>query len=321
MVNVVPVVFCFDDNFKVPSWVAVKSLIDNAFNETFYDIYIVYSRLNEENIKAFSSLKTNRCNINFIKIDNSRFDDMPKSEAWPYEVYYRLIIPELLPQYDKVIYSDVDVMFKGDLSGLYNEDISEYQVAAVPAERKDETDGIHQHFSEYGNEFVYMSGFMFLNTKRMREEKTVAKFFENMRKYEKRLKMFDLEVFNLSCDKIKPVGFEYCVLENTYYGDYKKAPEYRFLKNVFSDEELVRAKELPKIVHYAGGRVKMWKKISPDPEYKNYILSAPFADEYLKRIRMKKVMKLLNPLWWVLSKVAPVKKQRKKFKNILRGNY
>ena len=86
-------------------------------------------------------------------------------------VYYRLIIPELLPQYDKVIYSDVDVMFKGDLSALYLEDISEYQVIAVPMERKDETNGIHQHFAEYSNEFVYISSFMFMNTKRMREEK------------------------------------------------------------------------------------------------------------------------------------------------------
>lgn len=321
MVNIVPVVFCFDDNFRVPSWVAVKSLIDNAFNETFYDIYIVYSRLNEINREAFASLKNKRCNINFIEIDNSRFDNMPKSEAWPYEVYYRLIIPELLPQYDKVIYSDVDVMFKGDLSALYQEDISEYQCAAVPAERKDEINGIHQHFEEYTNAFIYMSGFIIMNTKRMREEKTVAKFFENMKKYEKRLKMFDLEVFNLSCDKIKPVGFDYCVLENTYYGDYKNAPEYRFLKNVFNDEELAKAKEFPKIVHYAGGKVKMWKKTSPDPEYKKYILSAPFAEEYLKRIRLKKAIRLLNLLWWLLSKVSPVKKQRKKFKNILRGNY
>lgn len=321
MKNIVPIVFAFDDNFKVPSWVAIKSLIDNAKIDTFYDIFIVYSRLNDENIQAFSSFKNDNCNINFIRIDNSRFDNMPKSDAWPYEVYYRLIIPELIPQYDKIIYSDVDVMFKTDMAELYNENISDYQCAAVAVEKLDEKNGIHQKFAEYENKVIYMSGFLMLNTKKMREEKTVDKFFENMRRFEKKLKMFDLEVLNLSCNKIKPVSFEYCVLENLYYGDYKKAPEYMFLKNVYSEENLAQASKNPKIIHYAGGKVKMWKKIKPDSEYLNYVLSAPFAKEYIKQINFKKWMCCFNGLWYLLSKIAPTKSYRKKMKKIYRGNY
>lgn len=321
MQKVVPIVFAFDDNFKVPSWVAIKSLIDNAKQDTFYDIFIVYSRLNDENIKAFSSLKNDSCNINFIKIDNSRFDKMPKSEAWPYEVYYRLIIPELIPQYDKIIYSDVDVMFKTDMAELYNQDINDYQCGAVAVEQKDEKNGIHQHFAEYENNIIYMSGFLVLNAKKMREEGIVDKFFENMRRYEKKLKMFDLEVLNFSCNKIKPVSFEYCVLENLYYGDYKKSQEFKFLRNVYSDEELSQASKFPKIIHYAGGKVKMWKKIKPDNEYLTYILSAPFAEEYIKQIKFKKLMRCFNPLWYLLSKIAPTKQYRKKMKKIYRGNY
>lgn len=321
MKNIVPIVFAFDDNFKVPSWVAIKSLIDNAKENTLYDVFVVYSRVSDENIKAFKSLKNDNCNINFIKIDNSRFDNMPKSEAWPYEVYYRLIIPELIPQYDKIIYSDVDVMFKTDMAELYDEDISDYQCAAVPVENRDEKAGIHQHFAEYENEFIYMSGFLVLNAKKMREEKIVDKFFDNMRSFEKKLKMFDLEVLNLSCSKIKPVSFEYCVLENLYYGDYKKSQEYKFLKNVYSEEELAKASKSPKIIHYAGGKVKMWKKIKPDDEYLSYILSAPFAEEYIKQIKFKKLVKCFNPIWYVLSKFAPSKQLRKKMKKIYRGNY
>lgn len=321
MKNIVPIVFAFDDNFKVPSWVAIKSLIDNAKTDTFYDVFIVYSRINKINIQAFSSLENDNCNINFIKIDNSRFDNMPKSEAWPYEVYYRLIIPELIPQYDKIIYSDVDVMFKTDMAELYSDDISDYQCAAVAVESRDEKNGIHQHFAEYKNEFIFMSGFLVLNAKKMREEKIVEKFFANMREFETKLKMFDLEVLNLSCTKIKPVSFEYCVLENLYYGNYKKSQEYKFLKNVYSEEELARASCSPKIIHYAGGKIKMWKKIKPDSEYMDYILSAPFVEEYLKQIKFKKLMRCFNPLWYILSKLAPSKAYRKKMKKIYRGNY
>lgn len=75
--------------------------------------------------------------------------------------------------------------------------------------------------------------------------------------------MFDLEVMNLSCDKIKPVGLEYCVLENLYYEKYQTTAEYKFLRNVYSDAEIDAAVEKPVIVHYAGAIVKMWKKSNP----------------------------------------------------------
>ena len=43
MKNTIPVAFSFDDNFTLPAWVAVKSLIDNAARQTRYHIFIMYS--------------------------------------------------------------------------------------------------------------------------------------------------------------------------------------------------------------------------------------------------------------------------------------
>lgn len=321
MVNTIPVAFAFDDNFCLPAWVAVKSLIDNAARQTFYDVFILYSRLSDENIAHFAGLSGRQARINFIKIDNGRFDNTAKSAAWPYEVYYRLIIPELIPQYDKVIYSDVDVLFKGDLTTLYNQDYSNSQIGAVAAERTDETNGVHQHYPEYQNDLIFFSGLIVFNNKKCREEKIVDKFTENMLKYKDRLKMFDLEVMNLTCDKIKPLGLEYCVLENIYYGKYQATAEYKFLRNVYSDAEFDAAVEKPIIVHYAGAMVKMWKKIKPEPDYYAYIEQSPYFSAYKTKRRKKKVLRLFNPLWYVLSRLTPSKPARKKFRNLLRGNY
>ena len=55
MKNTIPVAFSFDDNFTLPAWVAVKSLIDNAARQTRYHIFIMYSSLSEENIALFSA--------------------------------------------------------------------------------------------------------------------------------------------------------------------------------------------------------------------------------------------------------------------------
>ncbi len=321
MKNEIPVVFCFDDNFRLPAWIAVKSLIACAERVTFYHIFILYSRLSEENQKLFADLQTDRAKITFIKIDNNRFNQAPKSPAWPYEVYYRLIIPEVLSQYDKVVYSDVDVMFKGDLSHLFNQDYSNYQIGAVAAERTDELNGIHQHYEEYTGDFIFFSGLIVFNNKKCREDNIVNKFFANMHKHKNRLKMFDLEVMNLSCDKIKPLGFEYCVLENVYYGKYQATAEYKFLRNVYSDAEIDAAIESPVIVHYAGAIVKMWKKIKPAPDYYDYIRQSPYFFEYQKSRKKKIFLSLFNPLWYLLSRITPVKAYRKKFRNILRGNF
>ena len=207
----IPIAFVFDDNFKLPAWVALRSLLTAAGAETFYEIFILYSRLNPENIEIFKQLSGPHGHVNFIKIDNSRFSQAPKSKSWPHEVYYRLIIPELLPQYDKVIYSDVDVVFKEDLSAVYDTDLTDFHIAAVPMETRNETNGIHQHFPEYKNDFVFISGFIIFNNKLINKENIVDKMFENMQLFEKRLKMFDLEILNLSCDKIKPLDIKYII--------------------------------------------------------------------------------------------------------------
>ncbi len=317
----IPIAFSFDENFKLPAWIAIKSLIDNASRQTFYQIYILYSNLSEETKKDFANLANSHAAINFLQIDNQRFSKAPKSTAWPYEVYYRLIIPELIPEYDKVIYSDVDVMFKGDLSNLYGQNLTNYQIGAVAAERTDEINGIHQHFPAYKGNYIYFSGLIVFNNKKCKEDNIIERFFDNMKKYREKLKMFDLEVMNLSCNKIKPLGFEYCVLENIYYGKYQQTQEYQFLKNVYSDAEIDAAIEKPIIVHYAGNIIKMWKKLKPEKDYFEYIKQSPYFGEYQIKQRKKKLLRCLNPIWYLLSRITPIKSYRKKFRNILRGNF
>ena len=45
--------------------------------------------------------------------------------------YYRLLIPTLIPEYDKIIYSDVDVIFRDDLSHVYQSTLFEDEYVAV----------------------------------------------------------------------------------------------------------------------------------------------------------------------------------------------
>lgn len=41
--NIVPVVFAFDNNLILPACVCISSLMMNAKEDTFYDIFILHS--------------------------------------------------------------------------------------------------------------------------------------------------------------------------------------------------------------------------------------------------------------------------------------
>ncbi|MDE4998687.1 glycosyltransferase, partial [Francisella tularensis] len=74
--------------------------------------------------------------ISFHNVDESIFKDVPSDTRRGWIItFYRLLIPKLLHQYDKVIYSDVDVLFQSDMSEVYYTDLTSYEWAGVIAEK------------------------------------------------------------------------------------------------------------------------------------------------------------------------------------------
>ena len=266
----IPVVFCFDKRIILGASVAIKSLIDCAKEDTIYDIRIFHSDLNIKNQNNIKKLAENtKHKIAFHYIDSNLFKNAPhNNKSWTELVYYRLLIPEILNEYDKVIYSDVDVLFKGDLSEVYNIDLTGYEIAAVPVELNRENEMIcHKYFPENTNDKIYISSFIVMNSKLMREEKTVDRFFETIKNFGSRLKYFDLDVLNITCDKIFPLDFRYGTFQSIIYNDdVTKAQEYGFLKGIYSVEELESAQKNTVMVHYAGRCGKPWRMKNPYPD-------------------------------------------------------
>ena len=87
--------------------------------------------------------------------------------------YFRLFIPNLYPQYDKAIYLDSDIVVLGDIAKLYNEDIGDNLVAAVP-DNVIQTNKVFQDYVErvvgiatYKNYFN--AGMLLMNLDEMRK--------------------------------------------------------------------------------------------------------------------------------------------------------
>ena len=113
---------------------------------------------------------------------------------------------------------------------------------------------------------------MLINSKLWREENILNKLLENAKKYFSELKFFDLDLLNLTTTKIKALDFKYCILQSLYYFDYKKAQEYTYLKEIYTDEQL---KTIPAIIHYAGQLGKPWRMKKPYSDYQEYIDRLP----------------------------------------------
>ena len=176
--NKIPVVFTFDKRIILGAAVTIKSLIDTAKPETEYDIYVYHPDIDDKTAQEFAKMcESTKHSITFEYISKEKFKDAPinKNGSWTEIVYYRLLIPELLPQYDKVIYADTDVLFKGDLTEAYNIDLKDYECAAVAMEPNNENMLCHKYFPENKNELTYISSFIIFNSKKMREENFVSR--------------------------------------------------------------------------------------------------------------------------------------------------
>lgn len=293
MANIIPVVFCFDKRIILGASVAIKSLIDCAHDTTVYDIRIFHSDLDLKNQKNISKLaEGTRHNIALHYINPDLFKNAPhNNKSWTELVYYRLLIPEILNEYDKVIYSDVDVLFKGDLEEIYRENIEKYDFAAVRAEKNTPNTICHKYFKENKNEFIFWSGFILLNCKKFRENKLFEKLLENAKKYYKELKFFDLDLINITCNNIYPLDMKYCVMQSIYYNDdYKKRMEYQYLKDVYTDLEIEKSKENTIIVHYGGKPGKPWRLKKTYSDYQKYIDELP---KELKKYTFRDIRKKL----------------------------
>ncbi len=198
--NTIPILFTFDEKLIMPACVCISSLLENAGKDTFYDIFILHGSENG----AYSNLQRLQevypdCRISFRKVEND-FAGAFEIRGITETAYYRLISPLLIPEYDKYLYSDVDVIFREDLSKYYYTDIGDNYFGAVEncsAIRPEMQKYIRSLGLDYKNGYFY-SGNLIINAKRILEDGLTSEFRElGKRKF----MMQDMDIMNIVCNK------------------------------------------------------------------------------------------------------------------------
>lgn len=256
--NIVPIVFAFDNNLVMPACICISSLLINADKDTFYDIYVVCSGKDDIAADKLDMLPDfyRNCRINYKEVGN-QFNGAFEIRGVTTPTYYRLVLPEIIPEYEKIIYADVDIIFRMDLTDVYNIDLTGYYLAA--------TYDLGMNLGAAGKKYInsvagldldgyFQAGFVLMNLGAMREKGLTEHFIEMV---PGNYRYQDQDILNIACKKmIKPIPAMYNMTDYSFYY-LEKEPEK--LIGSFAITDTHSARHCSNL-HFNGH--KPWKKFS-----------------------------------------------------------
>ncbi|WP_026662085.1 glycosyltransferase family 8 protein [Butyrivibrio proteoclasticus] len=273
MNNKIPVVLISDDNFIMPTCVAITSLIVNKAPDTEYDIYIIMAECSDESYAKIKELNELGTEVNLVRASLDEYRDIKQMAHIPIACLLKFDVSELVPNYDKLLYLDGDIIVRGDLSELYNTELGDSYAAGVK--------GIGDIYEPTGN---VNAGIMLFNARRIRDEKLNIKMREVRRSLGDRSSM-DQQTYNIVTGK------------NYKYVDIKFNCIPPKIEEELSESDLPKINELygssytslhdiidkAVIIHFASGAkpwiytFKPWAK-----EWYKYYLMSPYKNVEFK---------------------------------------
>ena len=263
-----------DSNYVMPLAVCLTSIFENN-PENNICIYVLHSPLLDKQKETLINLaKRYNQKINLIQIADHYFSAAP-TLRWSKEMYYRLLINEVLPEdMDKILYLDCDVVINKPLDDMFGLDFQgKYLIAS---EQKDGQDS-RTRLGLSPNGSYFPSGAILFDLRKCTELLSYKKVIKIIEEFSKNLTTPDQDVLNIIFDgKIKALEtkFNNCEITNFQGGDSNRLLNHTDKKQ--ADETY--------IFHYATG--KPWNNLysgaCEDIWYK-YLLLSPYKDLYYEK--------------------------------------
>ena len=263
------IVITVDDNYIRPALIMLESLFEQ--NRTPMHIYLLHSNVCAENLsKLARHVAALGGAFSDIRVDGALFEDAPVNKYFTKEMYYRLLIYRLLPDEERALYLDPDIIIRGEIDGLYNMDFEGKMMIAVPDYLGDSYYPERKKNLGLGEEYRYInSGVILFNIPLMREQFDLNDMFAFLAREGSGYEFPDQDLINVYFkDRI-----QYAPREYNFTTEYVSVGD--FLKYLFSPR--YRRSERVVIAHYMG-KCKPWK---PSYYYKYYGIYYSYLKKYL----------------------------------------
>ena len=273
----------------------ITSIMNFADDKNEYEIIILHSSISLDNQKILTEhiLQKNNFSVRFIDVteyiaNHSLYTE--NRDFFTAEAYYRLLAPYLLPEYDKAIYMDGDMVALTDVAELFDIDIENYMIAAVR-----DYCGISDSYNPDSDRKVYMekelklknfenyyiSGLLVLNLKMFREKIELKEMMQLASS--RNWRCHDQDILNIITEnKTMLLNAKWNVLQD--YGTHHFMPDnlYREWKESYME---------PYIVHF-GGDAKPWRY--PRVKKSNFFWDFAKETPYLFEIKHRTKEELKN---------------------------
>ncbi len=313
----------------------LQSILESAMDpERCYDIIVLSNGITEENQRIMQEqLSEDRFSLRFYDVAPiMKFcEKLHVRGHFSVETYFRLLIPEILPDYKKALYLDSDLVVLRDVADLYDVDVSGYLLAAThDADTAGMYNGYDPTLKDYfkrtnliENPYDYFqAGVVLLNLEEFRKSYTTLEMLQVAAS--RNWYLLDQDVLNhLAQGRVLFVDMAWNTMMDW---------EGLRVKSVVSlaPDELRdayhRAREVPYIVHYAGPGNKPWEYRNADmgEYFWYYARKSPYYEEISSRLdklshSVKGQLKLIGQYWEyrigmrIADFVFPPKTLRRKF--------
>lgn len=254
------IVFCFDENLVMQVQAAAASLLDACGEDECFEIHCVCTRaaeIVEKPLRAVIARRNPASKLVLHCVENP-YADAYQVRGISAGTYLRLALPRLLPEVDRILYLDADVLVRGSLLLLWQIPMEGQVLAAVRGAVNLSEKWEWNSGRPYWNRLAGMKGgyinagvtLMHLSEARKRGLSDQWNALAGEKFYYQ-----DQDILNITCQgAIAYLPPKYNRL--AYLG------EKDFLQfvseGIYTEEECADARQSPVVIHYAGD--KPWKR-------------------------------------------------------------
>ena len=314
--------YALDDGFVYPTIVSITSIMENVNSKNIYNFYIMhpgeFTLESKNKLKSFEN-KYENCYVYFIDMKD-QYKELSVHRKWNKVIlttpaYYRLSLQDLLPNIDKIIYIDGDVIALNDIKIMYDIDMEGYYFKGYRVWSRKVLD-------KYIDNYL-CSGVLLINLKELRKNNIGKKFSEFIKENSTNLTFHDETIINYVCSEkngILEPKFGFIVRYKNEEGIYSKEEKKEALK----DPVLIHLMDKPWEDYKAlnlYGAASWWQYAKKSYFYKEIIKKYPIIISKIiepekKRTQKKKISKIKKLLKILLKPINIfirfVKKLRKK---------
>lgn len=254
------VVFCFDENLVTQVQAAAASLLDSRSPGDHFEIHCVCTKAAgtaEAPLKQIIKKRDPASALVMHCMENP-YENAYQVRDISAGTYLRLALPGLLPETDKILYTDADVLVRKSLAPVWETPMEGMALAAVKGavnlsdKWEWNSDRPYWHLLSGMKGGYINAGVTLLNLAEIRERGLAARWHELAGE---RFYYQDQDILNITCQGaiayLPPKYNRLAYLEDKDFGQF-------VTEGIYTREEEREALRSPAIIHYAGD--KPWKR-------------------------------------------------------------